>query len=89
MSVRAGTGGEEASLFAHSLLQMYEGFAKENNWKTQMIDFQPFNTSTMSESMSLKHATLEISSQQKRGGMVDSVYSRLLLESGSHRVKVS
>ncbi|MBX4181660.1 PCRF domain-containing protein [Candidatus Parcubacteria bacterium] len=38
LEIRAGAGGEEATIFAHELGQMYLGYAKKNNWKTQELD---------------------------------------------------
>lgn len=38
MELRAGTGGDEASLFAHELLDMYQKYAERRGWKTRTID---------------------------------------------------
>ena len=38
MEIRAGTGGEEAALFAGNLLRMYTRFAEQRGWKTELID---------------------------------------------------
>lgn len=37
LEIRAGAGGEEAALFAHSLLRMYTMYAARRNWKTELI----------------------------------------------------
>ena len=38
LEVRAGTGGDEAALFAGDLLRMYQRFAEENVWKFELIN---------------------------------------------------
>jgi len=39
VEIRAGTGGDEASIFAGDLFKMYEKFADKNNWKVEVVDF--------------------------------------------------
>ena len=38
MEVRAGTGGDEAALFAQDLLRMYMRYAERHRWKTELMD---------------------------------------------------
>lgn len=38
MELRAGTGGDEASIFAHELKDMYQKYAERNGWKTRQVD---------------------------------------------------
>src|SRR6185312_4082091 len=73
VEVRAGTGGDEAALFAAVLLGMYQRYASLQGWKTELL--------SMSESDlgGIKEATLEV---EGRGA-----YARLKFESGGHRVQ--
>ena len=73
LEIRAGTGGEEAALFASDLFRMYSRFAERQGWKLEML--------SMSESGvgGLKEAIATISGR--------NVYSRLKYESGVHRVQ--
>jgi len=73
MEIRAGTGGEEASLFAYELYRMYVKFAEKNRWKTEEIE----NNST--ELGGIKEVVFSISGK--------GVYSKLKYESGVHRVQ--
>jgi peptide chain release factor 1 len=73
MEFRAGTGGEEAALFAADLVRMYQKYADAQGWKVQ-----PMSTS-VSERGGFKEAILLISG-------ID-VYKQLKFESGVHRVK--
>jgi peptide chain release factor 1 len=73
MEFRAGTGGEEAALFAADLVRMYQKYADARGWKVQ-----PMSTS-VSERGGFKEAILLISG-------ID-VYKQLKFESGVHRVK--
>jgi len=73
LEIRAGTGGEEASLFAADLLRMYSRYAEKNGWKVELLDSHP------SGSGGFKEVVASIS-----GGRV---YSRLKFESGVHRVQ--
>ncbi|MCB9556661.1 MAG: peptide chain release factor 1 [Deltaproteobacteria bacterium] len=73
LELRAGTGGEEASLFASDLLRMYSRFAERHQWKTEMLSL------SQSSSGGIKEAIALISG--------DKVYSRLKFESGVHRVQ--
>ncbi len=73
IEVRAGTGGNEASLFAGELFRMYSRYAENRNWKVQIID--------LSESgiRGIKEVSAII---EGRGA-----YSRLKYEAGVHRVQ--
>ena len=73
MEVRAGTGGEEAALFAADLYRMYVRYAERHNWKTDILSVSD------SERGGFKEVIFEI-----RG---DKAYSRLKYESGVHRVQ--
>jgi peptide chain release factor 1 len=73
MEIRAGTGGEEAALFAGELFRMYSRYAERHNWQAEVIDASP------TELGGFKEVVFEI-----RGR---SVYSRLKYESGVHRVQ--
>jgi peptide chain release factor 1 len=73
VEIRAGTGGEEASLFAGELFRMYSRYAERRGWQVELL--------TMSQTGlgGLKEAIVLISGKQ--------VYSRLKHESGVHRVQ--
>lgn len=73
IEIRAGAGGDEASLFAADLYRMYSRFAENNGWKTDLITESP------SEAGGFKEITFEI-----RG---DKVFGTLRFESGVHRVQ--
>ncbi len=73
VEVRAGTGGEEASLFAADLYRMYARYAERRRWKVEVL------STSESESGGYKELIAEI-----RG---DGAYSRLKFESGVHRVQ--
>ena len=73
MEIRAGAGGEEASLFAYELYRMYVKYAEKNRWKTEEID----NNST--ELGGVKEVVFSISGK--------SCYAKLKSESGVHRVQ--
>ncbi len=73
VEVRAGTGGDEAALFAGDLFRMYSRFAERQGWKVEILDSHP------TESGGLKEVIASISG--------DKVYSRLKYESGTHRVQ--
>jgi peptide chain release factor 1 len=73
LEIRAGTGGDEATLFAAEMLRMYGRYAERQGWKMEILD--------QSESGigGLKEAIASISG--------DKVYSKLKHESGVHRVQ--
>ncbi|HEX2088409.1 MAG TPA: peptide chain release factor 1 [Actinomycetota bacterium] len=73
VEIRAGTGGQEAALFAGDLLEMYRRYAERMGWKTEVLSSSP------SEVGGFKEIILEI---RGRGA-----YSRLKHESGVHRVQ--
>jgi peptide chain release factor 1 len=73
MEIRAGAGGDEASLFAQDLFRMYSRYAENQGWKTDVL-----NTS-ISPIGGLKEIIFNI-----RG---EKVYSMLKFESGVHRVQ--
>ena len=73
IEIRAGTGGEEAALFAASLLRMYLKYAERKRWKVEMIDL---NSTGLG---GIKEVTASI--------LGKSAYSRLKYESGVHRVQ--
>jgi peptide chain release factor 1 len=73
LEIRAGTGGEEAALFASSLLRMYLKYAERKRWKVETIDLNATGLSGIKEVI--------VSLQGK------NAYSRLKYESGVHRVQ--
>ncbi len=73
LEIRAGTGGEEAALFAGDLLRMYERFAQLHGWKLNILSASP------SDLGGFKEVVAEV---RGRG-----VYARLKFESGVHRVQ--
>ncbi|MDA8325921.1 MAG: peptide chain release factor 1 [Nitrospiraceae bacterium] len=73
LEIRAGTGGEEAALFASALFRMYSKYAEVKRWKVEVID------SNITGLGGIKEITASI---QGRGA-----FSRLKFESGVHRVQ--
>ena len=73
MEIRAGTGGEEAALFANDLFRMYTRYAEICGWKYELIDVSETGLG------GLKEAVFSISGQ--------TVYGNLKFESGVHRVQ--
>ncbi len=73
MEIRAGTGGEEAALFAGDLFRMYSRYAEKQGWKAEIIDSNP------TELGGFKEVIFEINGS--------GAYSRLKYESGVHRVQ--
>jgi len=73
LEIRAGTGGDEAALFANELLRMYQRYAEDQNWKVEYLSISD------SEKGGMKEVIAKISGQ--------SVYSKLKFESGVHRVQ--
>ena len=73
IEVRAGTGGDEATLFAAEIVRMYTRYAELRKWKVDLTDV---NYSSVD---GFKDATLMIQG--------DKVYSRMKYESGVHRVQ--
>jgi len=73
LEIRAGTGGQEAELFASDLFRMYERYANNNGFKFII------QTSKRSELGGIKEVSVEISGQD--------VFSKLKYEGGTHRVQ--
>jgi len=73
LEIRAGTGGEEASLFGGVLFKMYQRYAERNGWKFEVMDIDE------SDLGGVKGATISIKGQ--------NVFKRLKFESGVHRVQ--
>ncbi|MDR0909463.1 MAG: peptide chain release factor 1 [Spirochaetaceae bacterium] len=78
MEIRAGTGGEEAALFASDLYRMYSRFAETKGWK-----FEIMNTNE-TELGGFKEIVFSISGSS---GIGSNVYENLRYESGVHRVQ--
>ena len=74
LEIRAGTGGDEASLFGADLLRMYLRYAERNGYKVEYL------SSNMTDMGGVKEVVLSIG--KKRGA-----FSRLKYESGVHRVQ--
>jgi peptide chain release factor 1 len=73
VEIRAGTGGEEAAIFAADLLRMYLRYAERRHWKTDIMSSSPSGTH------GFKSVVAEIHGE--------ATYSRLKFESGVHRVQ--
>jgi peptide chain release factor 1 len=73
VEIRAGTGGDEAALFAGDLLGMYQRYAQLQGWKTDILTFNE------SDLGGVKEAVLEVEGQ--------GAYAKLKFESGVHRVQ--
>lgn len=73
LEIRAGTGGEEAALFAATLFRMYSKYAEARRWKADIISSSPTGLGGLKEL---------IASIEGKGA-----YSRLKYESGVHRVQ--
>lgn len=73
LEIRAGTGGDEAALFAGDLLRMYEAYAARHGFKTELLSLSP------GEVGGIREAILNISG--------DEVYMGLRFEAGGHRVQ--
>lgn len=73
IEIRAGTGGEEASLFGGDLLKMYTRFAQLQAWKTELLSLSE------SDLGGVKEAVLSVEGE--------GAYARLKFESGVHRVQ--
>lgn len=73
LEIRAGTGGEEAALFASTLFRMYTKYAESRRWKVDIIDSSPTGLGGIKEI---------VASIEGKGA-----YSRLKYESGVHRVQ--
>jgi peptide chain release factor 1 len=73
VEIRAGTGGEEAALFAGELLRMYLRYAERRGWKTEILDTNPTGLGGYKEAIF--------------GIIGKGAYSKLKYESGTHRVQ--
>lgn len=73
VEIRAGTGGDEASLFAGDLVRMYQRHCETKGWRLEMLEASP------SEVGGFKEATFKVSG--------DEVFRFLKYESGVHRVQ--
>jgi peptide chain release factor 1 len=73
VEVRAGTGGDEAALFAGDLLKMYTRYAQLQGWKTELMSLSE------SDLGGVKEAVLEVAGQ--------GAFAKLKFESGGHRVQ--
>ncbi len=73
LEVRAGTGGDEAALFAGDLLRMYQRFAEERGWRFELI------SASSADVGGYKEAVASITGS--------GVFARLKFESGVHRVQ--
>jgi peptide chain release factor 1 len=73
VEIRAGTGGDEAALFAGDLYDMYAHYARDHGWRAEGISFNP------GEKGGFKEVVFSVSG--------DGVYQHLRYESGGHRVQ--
>ena len=73
LEIRAGTGGDEATLFAAEMLRMYERYAERQGWRMEILDASESGIGGLKEAIALVEG--------------DKVYSRLKHESGVHRVQ--
>ena len=73
LEIRAGTGGEEAALFAADLFRMYTRLAERRGWKMEIMSHSPTGLGGLKEIIALVAG--------------DRVYSQLKYESGTHRVQ--
>lgn len=73
LEIRAGTGGDEASIWAGDLVRMYSRYAETQGWRVKLV------SESLGEMGGFKEAILEIQG--------DQVYSQLKYEAGVHRVQ--
>ncbi|MDM8522686.1 peptide chain release factor 1 [Desulfococcaceae bacterium HSG8] len=73
VEIRAGTGGEEAALFANDLFRMYSKYAENKGWKVEIMNHHPTGVGGMKEVIAMIHGK--------------GAYSRFKYESGTHRVQ--
>jgi len=71
--IRAGTGGDEAAIWANDLLSLYSRYAQSQGWQSRVV------TASDSDAGGVRDATLEIKGE--------AVYSKLKFEAGVHRVQ--
>src|SRR5215469_15925800 len=73
VEIRAGTGGDEAALFAAELFRMYSRYAETQGWKVEILESSPSSIGGLKEIVAAIQG--------------DKVYSKLKYESGVHRVQ--
>jgi peptide chain release factor 1 len=73
LEIRAGTGGDEASIWAGDLVRMYSRYSESQHWRVKLL------SESLAEMGGFKEAILEIQG--------DQVYSQLKFEAGVHRVQ--
>ena len=73
VEIRAGTGGEEAALFAGDLFRMYSRYAENRNWKVEVMVHHPTGVGGIKEVVAMIHGK--------------GAYSEFKYESGIHRVQ--
>src|SRR5678816_3256793 len=73
LEIRAGTGGDEATLFAAEMLRMYSRYAEKQRWKFEILEASESGIGGLKEAIALIEG--------------DRVYSKLKHESGVHRVQ--
>jgi peptide chain release factor 1 len=73
LEIRAGTGGDEATLFASEMLRMYQRYAEKQGWRFEVLDASESGIGGIKEGIALIEG--------------DKVYSKLKHESGVHRVQ--
>lgn len=73
LEIRAGTGGDEATLFAAEMLRMYARYAERQGWRMEILDASESGIGGLKEAIALIEG--------------DKVYSKLKHESGVHRVQ--
>lgn len=73
LEIRAGTGGDEATLFAAEVLRMYARYAERQGWKMEIMDAADTGVGGIKEAFAMIEG--------------DNVYSKLRYESGVHRVQ--
>src|SRR5579872_2330165 len=73
LEIRAGTGGDEAALFAGELFRMYSRYAERQGWKIEVLESSPSNLGGLKEIVAAIQG--------------NKVYSKLKYESGVHRVQ--
>src|SRR5436309_13820902 len=73
LEIRAGTGGDEASLFAAELFRMYDRYAESKRWKVEVLSTSESGVKGLKEVIAMIEG--------------DRVYSQLKYESGVHRVQ--
>jgi peptide chain release factor 1 len=73
LEIRAGTGGDEASLFAAELFRMYSRYAEQQGWKVEIIDLSESGVGGIKEISAIVEGK--------------GAYSRLKYEAGTHRVQ--